>query len=79
MIRGILKLFGWSYLPDESVLDIAKARCAESGWPWIDPVLLSRGPLTTMVTTSANTKGGNVRIVVDARTGVIRSAGYADR
>jgi hypothetical protein len=79
MIRRILQLFGWSYLPDEKVLEVARACCEERGRPWREPILLSRGPRTTLVTTNADAKGGNARVLVDARSGRIRLAGFADR
>ena len=74
-----MRLLGWNYLSRDEILQIAKERCRAEGWSWNDPVLVSEGPLNTLVTTNANMKGGNARILVDARSGCIRAAGFAKR
>ena len=70
----------------EEALDRARALADERGWPWREPVEVSRtrslivfGRERWLVTTHVGFRGGNVRIEIDAGSGAVVSAGYLPR
>lgn len=79
MIRRLLKLAGMVFLEDEQLRELARERCEEEGWSWTEPVTLQHGPVITLVTTNSEMRGGNVRVAIDARSGQIVEAGFANR
>ena len=68
----------------ERALDIAQRHAAEQGWPWHEPVSVElerpwlRRPRWQIIS-NAGCRGSNVFVTIDARTGVIRNAGFGPR
>ena len=79
MIRWLLRLTGSIRLRDEDLLAIAKQHCQEAGWSWTEPIFLQHRLFRTLVTTNSDMRGGNVRILIDARSGKIVTSGFANR
>lgn len=61
------------------VLAIGRAYCERRGWPWTEPVHFSRGWRVARVRTNARTRGGNVNLEIELRTGTVIKAGFARR
>lgn len=78
MLRKLLGLSGEGISKDYAI-EIARARCQQEGWPWIEPVHVIAGFRVYRIMTNAGMRGGNVFVRVDRRTGEIRSAGFARR
>lgn len=76
VVRILFQVLGVAFLDEERVLAIAKERCELEGWPWREPVIVQHRLTRTLVTTNADKRGGNVRVVVDARSGDVLSAGF---
>jgi hypothetical protein len=51
---------------------IAQATCASRGLPWNQPVKVYRHYGDWQVWTAANTRGGNVRVIVDGGSGEVK-------
>lgn len=65
---------------------IARREAERRGWPWEEPVFVSRerrwivfGALRWRFMTNASYRGGNVNVTVDDGTGQVVSAGFARR
>jgi len=78
ILRDLLGLSG-GHISKEDALEIARIRCQEEGWPWIEPVHVITGFRAYRIMTNAQMRGGNVFMRVDRRTGEVRSAGFARR
>ena len=76
VVRRVLQVLGVAFLPEQRVLAIAKERAEAEGWPWREPVLLQHRLMRTLVTTNADMRGGNVRVLIDARSGDVVRAGF---
>jgi len=70
----------------EEVLGLVRRVAAEEGWPYSEPVLVTRkrpwfrnSGGTWEVFTNRNFIGGNIRMVVDDGTGKILSKGFIPR
>lgn len=68
-----------AFLEDDQLLTVAKRKCDDEGWPWTEPVILQHGPVRTLVTTNCDMRGGNVRVLINARSGEVVQAGFAPR
>lgn len=78
----MLRLLRWTgirLLSREAIVEIARRKCEDEGWPWDEPVLVQEGIVHTCVTTNADKKGANVRIRISSRSGRVISAGIAGR
>jgi hypothetical protein len=60
-------------------LRIAREHCEVQGWPWNEPVLVSLGLRCYSLFTNANYRGGNVTVRIDAESGTVLSASFAQR
>ena len=70
----------------EDALRIARAVAEEKGWPWLEPVMVSRrraflffGAAHWEVRTNAGSLGMNVRVEIDDTTGKVRQKGFLPR
>jgi len=63
----------------DDALDVARAECQGRAWPWHGRVLVHEGLTYWHFMTNADSRGGNVNIWVDSRTGGITKAGFARR
>jgi hypothetical protein len=77
-------LDGMQTLTTERVLEIARTKVAERGWPWFGRIEVNRrriwllfGAYQWHVLTNADAIGANVRLVIDDRTGQVVNAGFA--
>lgn len=73
-------------LSEQDALARARALAEERGWPWLEPVEVSRerslvvvGRERWVVTTHVGYRGASARIVMNADDGSIVSAGYLPR
>jgi hypothetical protein len=72
-------------ITETNAVDIARARAAEKGWGFADPVQVVvrrrwSGPIFRYeIETNAGKLGAKARFVVDAETGAIVSEGYVPR
>jgi hypothetical protein len=65
---------------------IAGELAAAKGWPFVEPIQVRRhraspllGPWRWTVVTNAASRGANVRVEIDARTGTLVSSGFSPR
>lgn len=58
---------------------IAREHAEAQGWPWTDPVVVSREFRAWRVVTNAAMRGGNVSVWIDASSGDVRRGGFAPR
>ena len=63
----------------EEALAVARQECNRRGWPWMEPVTISRGLFSYRLMTNRNKRGGNVRMRISTRNGSILEAGFAPR
>lgn len=73
-------------MTEDEVLEIVRRVAAEEGWPYSEPVLVTRRRPwlrrtggTWEIFTNRNFMGGNIRIVVDDDTGEIVNKGFIPR
>jgi hypothetical protein len=78
VLRSLLGLSGEG-ISKEHALETARARCAQEGWPWVEPVRVNVDLREYHVMTNAEMRGGNVNIRIDRRSGEVRSAHFARR
>jgi hypothetical protein len=58
---------------------IARTHADARGWPWTEPVTVHRAFRAWRVCTNTGSRGGNVRVRVDAFSGEVRRSGFAPR
>jgi hypothetical protein len=68
----------WWRLSSEQVLAVARRECARRGWPWQEPVRVSRRLRGYRVWTNSNVRDNNPWYYLD-RNGRVTRAGYARR
>ena len=68
----------------DEALSIARVAAEAKGWPWQEPLLVTRrrrfvffGPVSWHITTNAMSRGGNVRIAVDDESKTVVEQGFA--
>ena len=72
-------------ITETDAVDIARARAAEQGWAFVDPVQVAvrrrwSGQIFRYeIETNAGKLGAKARFVLDAETGAILSEGYVPR
>lgn len=72
-------------IDEATALEIARGRAASNGWPFTEPVEVSRrrGWLGQHdrfeVETNARNRGTKARFTIDAETGAVLSEGYIPR
>jgi hypothetical protein len=74
-----LRLFPAATVSVEGAVDIARRECARRGWPWQEPIKVQHGFHEYLVMTNFKTRGGQVVIGVDYRTGDISRADFTRR
>jgi len=81
LLSIIRKLFriGPPAITRAHALQLARQACRQRGWEWEEPVLVREGLKTWRVWTNADCAGGNVSIVIDARSGAILLIGRIER
>jgi hypothetical protein len=80
-MRILRKLLGRSaaQISKARAVEVARSRCEQEGWPWIEPIHVNEELWAYHVMTNARNRGGNVNIRVDRQTGEVRSAQFARR
>jgi hypothetical protein len=66
----------------DEAIKIAKELAAAAGWTWVDPVsvMLTTGARKKWeILTNNQSRGVNVRVVIDAETGEVLTKGYNPR
>ncbi len=70
----------------EEVVRIACLVVEEEGWPWVEPVMVTRerqfflfGKVSWYIRTNAGNRGANVNIRVDDKTGLVLNKCFAPR
>ena len=68
---------------DEAIAQ-ARAVADANHWPWLEPLTVRRrreywifGHAQWLIVTHANARGGNVRVLIEDRSGKIKYAGLA--
>jgi hypothetical protein len=71
-------------ITEQQALEIARRVAEERGWPWVEPVraatrreFIVYGRETWEVWSNAESRGDNVRVVLDVRDGFVRDASYS--
>ncbi len=81
-LTNIFEKLGSAFRPAISRADavrIAEAHCSEKGWPWEQPVVVSREPFCYHIMTNADMKGGNANIRVGLKDASIVHSAFAAR
>ena len=55
-------------MTDDECVSIARRECESRGWTWIEPYRIIKGWFKWTVVTNAAKIGGNVRVVVNAKS-----------
>lgn len=66
-------------LTQQDAAAIAKAVCAENGWPFLEPVAVQPGLFSWTIVTNAQQIGCNVRVRVHKRSGKITMKAFNPR
>lgn len=73
-------------ISEHEAIEIARRVAAEKGWRWEEPVVARRtrtlfivGPAEWEVTTNADKRGTNVRVVLNAEDGAVLRAAFLPR
>jgi hypothetical protein len=69
---------GWRRVPRSAVLAAAHSECEARGWPWREPVLVTRELFHYRVWTNADVRDDNPWLVY-SRNLRLKSAGWAGR
>jgi hypothetical protein len=78
LVRRLLRLPKPAISKADAV-EIARRVCADKGWQWREPIVVTEGFRRYHVMTSAERKGGNANIRIDSLTGRVVSAVLAPR
>ncbi len=79
MIRVLIRsLLGIRHVVGKATaVAAAKEECLEHGWPWVEPIHVSEGPIDYRIMTNARMRGGNVYVRVRCRDGRVVRSGFA--
>jgi hypothetical protein len=74
----------WRLIPEptitiETALKAARSECERRGWPWEEPVRIEQGLSEYFIRTNLRSRGGNASIRIDANTGAVTRAFFANR
>jgi hypothetical protein len=78
LIRALLRIPAPRIAREEAIA-IARAECERRSWNFDEPIAVHQGLKDYEVVTRADSRGGNVRVSVDAATGRVREAVVAPR
>jgi hypothetical protein len=80
-VRRVARLARWllpwssRWISRDSAIVLAKAAVVERGLPWVDPIRAVRHYGDWQVVTASNVRGGNVRVTIDAGSGLVKWIG----
>ena len=66
----------WPRVTQEDALRIAREECERRGWPWVEPIGVSRHLLGYEILTNMRSLGQNATIRVSGRSGIVVQASF---